>query len=136
MRVSSFLGPRGPLVLPLVDPIACPQEKSGSLREPVKNYRVSQKKFKIEFFEVRQLWALSGHFWMLWTLFDIFGHSGHPGHFFGILGTVGHFWALWALLGTLGTFVHSGHFWELLGTVGTFEHFWALLATLGTFGHF
>ena len=39
-----------------------------------------KRNFKIEFFEVRQLWALSGqygHFWMLWTLFDIFGQSGH-----------------------------------------------------------
>ena len=33
-----------------------------------------------EYFEVWQLWALSGHFghsWTLWTLFDIFGHSWH-----------------------------------------------------------
>ena len=39
-----------------------------------------KKKFIIEFFEVRQLWALPGnfgHFWMLWTLLDIFGQSGH-----------------------------------------------------------
>ena len=43
-------------------------------------YRVSQKGLMIEFFEVRQLWALSGHFWhfwMLWTLCDIYGHYGH-----------------------------------------------------------
>ena len=86
-----------------------------------------KKKFKIEFFEVRQLWALSGHFWMLWALFDIFGHSGHPGLFLGILGTVGHFWALWALLGTLGTFGHSGHS----------GHFWALGCTCTSYckGH-
>ena len=40
---------------------------------------VPKKKFMIEFFEVRQLWALPGnfgHFWMLWTLLDIFGQSG------------------------------------------------------------
>ena len=79
-----------------------------------------KKKFKIEFFVVRQLWALSGHFWMLWTLFDIFGHSGH---FLGILGTVGHFWALWALLGILGT---VGHFLALLGIFGHSGNFWAL----------
>ena len=33
-----------------------------------------------EYFEVWQLWALSGHFghsWTLWTLIDIFGHSRH-----------------------------------------------------------
>ena len=84
---------------------------------------VPKKNFKIEFFEVWQLWALSGHyghFWMLWTRFDIFGHSGNFWAHLGTFGHSGHF------LGTLGTFGHSGHFWAL----------WALLGTLGTWSLF
>ena len=50
------------------------------MRVPKRTLTGCPKKLDDRIFEVRQLWALSGHFghfWMLWTLFDIFGHSGH-----------------------------------------------------------
>ena len=73
-------------------------------------YRVSQKNFMMEFFEVRQLSALSGCFGQFLTLFDIFWHSDT----LILLDSFEYFWALWALLGTFG---HSEHFWALWAKV-------------------
>ena len=47
----------------------------------------------MEFFEVRQLWALIGGFGQFPTLFDIFGNSDT----LILLDSFEYFWALWAL---------------------------------------
>ena len=88
----------------------------------------------IEFFEVRQLWALL-------AILDTFGCSGHFWALSGTLGTFGNFWALWALLGTFGQSRHFLALWAFLctldnlGTFGHSGHFLALLGILGTIGH-